>query len=83
MMESRMRDIVFFLVFGAFVWAATVVVFVSLYIYAGDRILCELLDDQGSCARLEWQNALLESRWLTNGRFSARSHSMSSTHNIW
>jgi nitrate reductase NapE component len=31
MMESRMRDIVLFLVFGFFVWTATVVGFVSLY----------------------------------------------------
>ena len=28
-----MRDIVFFLVFGAFVWAAAVVDFVSFYVY--------------------------------------------------
>ena len=73
-----MRDIVFFLVFGAFVWASAVVGFVSLYVYAGDRILCGVLNDQDACARLEWQNALLESRWIANGRFSVRDHSMAS-----
>lgn len=54
MMESRMRDIVFFLVFGAFVWAAAVAGFVSLYVYAGDSILCGALNDQDACVRLEW-----------------------------
>jgi hypothetical protein len=54
MMETRMRDLVLFLVFGAFVWAATVVTLVSLYVYAGDTILCVALSDQDACARLEW-----------------------------
>jgi hypothetical protein len=54
MMETRMRDIVLFLVFGAFVWAAAVVTFVSLYVYGGDTILCVALSNQDACARLEW-----------------------------
>ena len=49
-----MRDIVLCLVFGAFVWAAAVVGLVSLYVYAGDSILCGALNDQEACARLEW-----------------------------
>jgi hypothetical protein len=49
-----MRDIVLVLVFGAFVWAAAVVGFISLYVYAGDSILCGALNDQDACARLEW-----------------------------
>lgn len=57
-MESRMRDIVSFLVFGAFVWAAAVVGFVSLYIYAGDSILCGALADQDACARLGGGNRI-------------------------
>jgi hypothetical protein len=44
-----MRDIVFFLVFGAFVWAAAVVGFVSIYLYAGDSIQCVALNDQDAC----------------------------------
>jgi hypothetical protein len=49
-----MRDIVLFLVFRAFVWAATVVTFVSLYVYAGDTILRVAPSNQDACARLEW-----------------------------
>lgn len=49
-----MRDIVLYLVFGAFVWAAAVVGLVSLYVYAGDSILCGVLSDQEACVRLEW-----------------------------
>lgn len=49
-----MRDIVLFLVFGAFVWAAAVVGLVSLYVYAGDSILCRALSNQDACLRLEW-----------------------------
>jgi hypothetical protein len=75
-----MRDIVLCLVFGTFVWAATVVGFVSLYVYAGDRILCGVLNDQDACARLEWQNALLDSRRIANEPL--RDHSMASTHQI-
>jgi hypothetical protein len=54
-MESRMRDIVF--LFVAFVWSAAIVGFVSLYVYAGDSILCEALHDQQACVRLEYQGA--------------------------
>ena len=52
-----MRDLVLFLVFGAFVWAAVVVGLVSLYVYAGDSILCRALSDQDACVRLEWQSS--------------------------
>ena len=51
-----MRDAVFVLVFGAFVWAAVVVGFVSLYVYAGDSVLCGALNDQGACVRLKWRH---------------------------
>jgi len=59
-----MRDMVLFLVFGAFVWAAAVVGFVSLYLYAGDSILCGALSDQNACARLEWLQSRKKSREL-------------------
>jgi hypothetical protein len=32
-----MRDVMHLLVFSAFVWAAAVVGFISLYLYVGDR----------------------------------------------
>jgi hypothetical protein len=49
-----MRDIVLFLVFGAYVWAAAVVAFISLYVYAGASVVRVELSDQDACARLEW-----------------------------
>jgi hypothetical protein len=49
-----MRDIVLFLVFGAYVWAAAVAAFISLYVYAGDSVVRVELSDQDACARLEW-----------------------------
>jgi hypothetical protein len=56
MVENHMRDTVFVLVFGAFVWAAVIVGFVSLYIYAGDSLLCGALNDQDACVRLKWRH---------------------------
>jgi hypothetical protein len=51
-----MRDTVFVLLFGAFMWAAVVVGFVSLYVYAGDSVLCGALNDRDACVRLEWRH---------------------------